>query len=100
MSFENITSVLGLLSIGGLLTSFFGSLISRREKDLQQKQSYKETRYKCIIMLAMAYVDFNDKRLKILNKYDYYLHSQEELAVLLRDEYFAIIFTKNVAITK
>ncbi|MGI6240906.1 MAG: hypothetical protein BWY44_00099 [Candidatus Omnitrophica bacterium ADurb.Bin292] len=55
MTLENIISVVSLLGIGGLLGAYFRVLWERNNAIL--KQDYKKVRYKCIIILALAYLD-------------------------------------------
>ena len=52
MNIENALTILGLLGVGGLLGTYFRILWERKNSALLQKQEFKETRYKCIIILG------------------------------------------------
>jgi hypothetical protein len=88
MTIENIVAVLGLLGIGGLISGYFTLLWQRRSTALAKMQEYKETRYKCIILLMRAYLDFNRYRGE-LQKYGYSIKSISDLTALLRDEHIS-----------
>lgn len=62
MTFKNIVSILTLLGIGGLLGNYFRILWERKNTALLQKQEFKETRYKCIILLMLSCLDFEKNK--------------------------------------
>ena len=68
MTFENIISVLALLGLGGLSGNYFRILWERKNSALLHKQEFKETRYKCIIMLMLSMLDF-EKNKSMLHKH-------------------------------
>ena len=68
MTLENIVSMLTLLGVGGLLGTYLRILWERKNTALLQKQEFKETRYKCIIILMLSYLDF-DKNKAMLHKH-------------------------------
>lgn len=82
MNIENVSTILGLLGLGGLLGTYFRILWERKNSALLQKQEFKETRYKCIIILMMSYLDF-EKSKSMLHK-----HGRPEINTLddLKDE--------------
>lgn len=43
--------IVGTLGLGGLISSCLTLLLTRRNEDKRRHQDYKETRYKCIIVL-------------------------------------------------
>lgn len=86
MSVENALSFLGLLGIGGLLSSFLTILWQRKNANKVRHQEYKETRYKCIIILMHAYLNF-DKNKSVLLKHGYDIHHTADLADLLKTEH-------------
>ncbi|OGS23332.1 MAG: hypothetical protein A2252_09630 [Elusimicrobia bacterium RIFOXYA2_FULL_39_19] len=62
MTLENVASTLALLGIGGLLGTYFRILWERKNSALLQKQEFKEVRYKCVIILLLAYLDFEKSK--------------------------------------
>lgn len=62
MNFENVATVLGVLGLGGILGNYFRILWERQNTALLQKQEFKETRYKCIIILLLSYLDFEKNK--------------------------------------
>jgi len=65
LTLENIVSVLALLGIGGIFGNYFRILWERKNSALLQKQEFKEVRYKCIILLLLAYIDFEKNKLHL-----------------------------------
>jgi hypothetical protein len=61
MTIENVLSALGLLGIGGVLGTYLRILWERRNTALLHKQEFKETRFKCIILLMYAALNFEDR---------------------------------------
>lgn len=99
MTAENIIAILGLLGLGGLLSSYFTLLWQRRSAEMTKKQEYKETRYKCIIMLMHAVLDF-DRSKKELQKYGYQLNNRDDLLALLAAEHInAFLFASDDFLT-
>ena len=99
MTAENIIAILSLLGLGGLLSSYLTLLWQRRNADLAKKQDYKETRYKCIIMLMQGVFDF-DRSKKEFQKYGYQIHNLDDLLALLRAEHInAFLFASDDFLT-
>lgn len=95
MTIENIVAVLGLLGIGGLISGYFTLLWQRRSADMAKKKEYKETRYKCIIMLMQGCLDFQRSRGEF-QKYGYAIQTIEDLTALLRAEHInAFLFASD-----
>jgi len=63
---ENVLSVISFLGLGAIVGSFFTALWERNNNIAMQKQEFKETRYKCIILLMLGLVDFNKERPKLI----------------------------------
>jgi hypothetical protein len=86
MTIENIVAVVSLLGIGGLISAYFTLLWQRRSKNLEKMGEYKETRYKCILLLMRASLDFERYRGE-LQKSGYSIEDIRDLTALLRDEH-------------
>lgn len=82
---ENLIQIIGLLGLGGLISSYFTILWQRKNEEEKLKQEFKETRYKCIILLMKALLDF-DKYKPFLIKHNYDISGKEDLIDLLKDE--------------
>lgn len=87
---ENVISVLALLGIGGILGTYFRILWERRNAALLQKQEFKETRYKCIILLMYGAVDF-EKQKPMLGQHGRDFETLEELLDELKTEWHNMI---------
>jgi hypothetical protein len=87
MTFENIISVISLLGIGGLLGAYFRILWERNNAILLQKQDFKEVRYKCIIILALAYLDFDKNKFLLQQNNREYIKKPEDLLNELKVEW-------------
>jgi len=85
MTIENAIAVLGLLGIGGLVSGYCTLMWQRRNAELAEKQKYKESRYKCIILLMHGCLDF-DRSCGELQKHGYAIQSIDDLIALLRAE--------------
>lgn len=79
MTFENIASVVALLGLGGLLGTYFRIMWERKNTALLQKQEFKEARYKCIIILLLAYLDFKKSKPMLHLHGREYINSIEDL---------------------
>jgi hypothetical protein len=87
MNFENIIPVLSLLGLGGILGSYFRILWERQNKAQIQKQEFKETRYKCVMLLLLSYLDF-DKNKSMLHLHGrQYINSIDDLKDELKLEW-------------
>jgi hypothetical protein len=78
MNIETALSALGLLGIGGALGTYLRIVWERRNSALLQKQEFKETRYKCVIMLMYTALDF-EKRGNGLKQFGRNFHSHEDV---------------------
>jgi len=87
MRLENVSTILGLLGLGGLLGTYFRILWERRNTALLQKQDYKEVRYKCIIILAMALLDFEKNKFLLHQNNRQYIKTPEDLVSELKIEW-------------
>lgn len=95
MNLESVLSMLGLLGIGGVIGTYFRIQWERRNTALLQKQEFKETRYKCLIMLMWACLDF-DKRGAGLEQYGRNFKSVDDIIDELRAEWHnAILFASD-----
>lgn len=86
MMFNEIISILGLLGIGGITGAFFTSIWERNKTISLQKQSYKEARYKAIILLMYGYLEYDDSA-DFLTKNRPDLNSKEKLFLELKTEW-------------
>ena len=64
---DNLIKIVGLLGIGGLVSSYLTILQQRRNTEEKAKQEYKETRYKCIVLLMQAFVEFEKYQKMLIN---------------------------------
>ncbi|MFH1613660.1 MAG: hypothetical protein ABIG61_01055 [Planctomycetota bacterium] len=87
---ESLIKIVGLLGIGGLVSSYLTILWQRRNTEEKAKQEYKETRYKCVVLLMKALVEFK-KYQKMLINHGYDISNREDLIDLLRDEQLSAI---------
>lgn len=86
MTIENVVAILGLLGLGGLISGYFTLIWQRRHAELSKYQEYKESRYKCIILLMHGVLDFERSRMDLL-KYGYNINEPKDLIALLRAEH-------------
>lgn len=87
---ENLIKAVGLLGIGGLISSYFTLLWQRKNEDTKARQEYKETRYKCIVLLMKALIEF-DKCRDMLIKHGYVISDKDDLIDLLKDEQLSAV---------
>ena len=87
---ENLISVIGLLGLGGLISSYFTLLWQRKNEDTKARQEYKETRYKCIVLLMKALIEF-EKYKGMLVKHGYDISNKNDLVDLLKDEQLSAV---------
>jgi len=90
LEMENLIKAIGLLGIGGLISSYFTLLWQRKNEDTKARQEYKETRYKCIVLLMKALIEF-DKYKDMLIKHGYVISNKEDLIDLLKDEQLSAV---------
>jgi hypothetical protein len=65
---DTITQLLGLLSIGALISTSFQFFIDKIKSQRQKRDDFKELRYKTIILLMHSLLDFDQAKLKLLQK--------------------------------
>ena len=82
---DSLLKIAGLLGIGGFISSYFTLLWQRRNEDTKARQEYKETRYKCVVLLMRALLEF-DKYKDMLIRHGYSISSKEDLIDLMKDE--------------
>lgn len=71
MTAEQILTALGLVGFGGLLKSLFDFFIASRKAKQDSKHTLKETRYKAIILLCYALVNYDrEKTTLVINRPD------------------------------
>lgn len=90
MTIENAIAALGLLGIGGVFGTYFRIVWERRNTALLQKQEFKETRYKCIIMLMHCALDF-EKNKQMLQQQGRNFATLEDLLDELKAEWHNMI---------
>jgi len=90
MTIESAIAAISLLGIGGLLGNFFRILWERKNSALLQKQEFKETRYKCIIMLMLGALDF-EKSKAVLNQHGRNFRTLDDLLDELEAEWHNMI---------
>jgi hypothetical protein len=86
MTAENVVAIIGLLGLGGLVSGYFTLMWQRRHAELSKYQEYKETRYKCIILLMHGVLDFKRSKAE-LQKYGQPVNTVDDLSALLRAEH-------------
>ena len=98
MTIENALSALGLLGIGGTFGAYLRIIWERRNAALLQKQEFKETRFKCVIVLMYTALDF-EKRGRGLEQFGRNFHSKNDVIDELKAEWHnAILFASEDAL--
>ncbi|HBG61577.1 MAG: hypothetical protein A2Y03_05730 [Omnitrophica WOR_2 bacterium GWF2_38_59] len=83
---NEIVPILSLLGLGGIAGAFFNSIWERNKTISLQKQQYKETRYKAIILLMYGFLEYKDESdFLIIHRPD--LNSKEKLFLELKTEW-------------
>lgn len=85
MLYQNIISAIGLIGIGAVIKSLIDSLLKKKEVKSQTQHEFKNTRYKAIILLANAMLDF-EKHKPELHKHNRLFESKEQLLDELKTE--------------
>ena len=85
MLYQNILSAIGLIGIGALLKSIIDFFLRKREINSQAQHEFKEKRYKVIILLSNATLDF-EKHKAELHKHGRNFESKVELVDELKAE--------------
>ena len=86
MNFENIFNVLAPLFIGGLIVHYVHILWERKSSQFLKKQEFKETRYKCIIILMLSLLDFEKNKQMLHLHGRQYINNKEDLISELKLE--------------
>jgi hypothetical protein len=86
VNFESIFSVLAPLFIGGFIVHYIHVLWERKSSQLQKKQEFKETRYKCIIILMLSLLDFEKNKQMLHLHGREYINKKEDLIYELKLE--------------
>jgi len=82
---SDLIQIVVALGIGGLISSYLTLIWKNRQQDVRNRQDYKEQRYKCIVMLLHARLNF-ERNVRHLNKYGYDIANEEDLVDLLQAE--------------
>jgi hypothetical protein len=67
MTAQEIISIIGLIGIGGILKSIFNLFINNKKQKSETQHQFKETRYKAIILLIYAYINYEKEKNKIIS---------------------------------
>lgn len=74
------------MGFGALIKSFVDAALTKRQNRTQKQQEFKETRYKAIILLMLALLDFEKNKSK-LAEHGRNFNSADELLDEIKDEY-------------
>ena len=86
MTADQILTAIGLVGFGGILKTFFDFLVASRKAKQDAKQTMKETRYKAIILMCYALVNYDrEKTTLVINRPD--IDSLERLKNELHAEF-------------
>ena len=83
---ENLTTILLSLGLGGLLGTYLRMWWERRNSALLQKQEFKETRYKCIVILSLSLLDFEKNKYLLHQNNRDYIETPEDFISELKIE--------------
>lgn len=67
MTAQEIISTIGLIGLGGLIKSLLDFFIDDRRRKSEAKHLFKEVRYKAIILLDYALINYDTEKSKLLN---------------------------------
>ncbi len=100
MTTEEILTAIGLIGLGGLLKSGFDFFISTRKQKQEAKQTFKELRYKAIILFCYALVNYDkEKMMLVINRPD--IDSIERLKNEIQTEFVNMsLFASDNVIVK
>src|SRR5690554_225619 len=90
MTVENAITVLGLLGVGGVMGTYLRIIWERKKEAQLHKQEFKEARYKCVIMLMYAALDF-DTHVPLLRQHGRNFDDLEALVDELKTEWHNMI---------
>lgn len=97
MTLEDATAAVGLLGIGGILGTYFRILWERKNTALLQKQDFKETRYKCIILLMYSALDFRKNKSMLRQQGRNFLSLEDLMDELQAEWHNMILFAIEIA---
>lgn len=66
MTAQEIISTIGLIGLGGLLKSLLDFFIDERKRKSETQHQFKETRYKAIILLTYALINYDKEKSRLL----------------------------------
>lgn len=66
MSADQIITVIGLIGIGGLLKSAIDYTIDIRKSKQGARHTFKETRYKAVILLCFACINYEKEKIRLI----------------------------------
>jgi hypothetical protein len=99
MDATNIITLIGFMVIGAVIKSFVDSSLNRKQNLSQKQYDFKETRYKALIMLMLAMLDF-EKNQPMLKEHGRNFGSINELSDEIRTERNnMILFASDEVIT-
>ncbi|MEM8526016.1 MAG: hypothetical protein AAGG68_15360 [Bacteroidota bacterium] len=86
MTFEQIATTLTLIGVGTVIPTIVSSVMNSRKAKSASKQETKEKRYKAIILLSYAFLNYDkEKSTLIIQRPD--IESKEELYNVLHVEW-------------
>lgn len=90
MDTETLGSALGLLGVGGLISSYLTILWQRRSAFQQKQEDYMFTRYKATVVLMFEYLQ-GEGSVKQMNQYGRSFQSREEILEEVKAEWLNMI---------
>ncbi|MBO6522755.1 MAG: hypothetical protein JJ971_02935 [Balneolaceae bacterium] len=66
MSIEQILAILGAIGISGVIPAIVAYFISSRKKKSDAKQKLKEKRYKAILLLCYAFINYEREQTRLV----------------------------------
>lgn len=90
MTTQEILTAIGFIGIGGLLKSLADFFVSKRKQKAENKQQFKETRYKAITLLCYSLINYErESAILVINRPD--ITSKERLYNELNAEWTNMI---------
>lgn len=86
MTLEAVLAIIGALGLGALIPKLFEVYSDEQKNKQQSRHEFKQVRYKAIILLMYAYLDF-DKRNKFLLSQNRNFRGRDELKEELLTEW-------------
>ncbi len=66
MNIEQILAILGAIGISGIIPAIVAYFISSRKKKTDAKQELKEKRYKSILLLCYAFINYEKEHTRLI----------------------------------